>query len=594
MQRRLAAAWLRDEEAHRRANSEGRNYWDLYIAELCAQMGLSADVIGRDQLATPGTLSRYSCLLLGALEDRPPSMPERQALGDWLEQGGLLIGFNTRGLDGLFGIAPADLPPVPDNPFAQSACVVLGEHRLCQGIRPALHPEQPLLAFGELRPAKVVDAEVVARLVGLDRQCDLGAAVTCRQAGRGWAVYFGFALPHTLWALHQGRPVDRDWDGDGYFRTGDIFVIGDNEIEVPYADHLVWLVENVVALSRLPLIYALPPANDRAATALFYWAGDDEFAAGDQVRASDFMRSLGLPYHINIMYKQGDFSLSPQEGEHIRANGHDYSLHYNFVPSDGFPSAFEFSAADVSQQADAFYERFGVRAYATVNHWLRWTGYAEPARWMSQVGGKGDGSFVHARMPPLDPCDIFGFPFGTSFPFRFYDDWRQGNELLQFVEKPLTGYEMGYSSEATEYTQLHRLLDLTQRQHLMTSLFYHSNRIANIPNCRAAICEVLRYIEEKGLVAKHLSLNGVVRWWLDRLASSVGNVREGEGGLSLDVVCEHADGLVLRLPVEGGEGAHVRCDGKQCLHEVWQERGRSWLMVVVPQGEHRVEVIGAS
>ena len=592
MERSLAAAWVYDWRQHRQANAEGANYWDLYIGEICAQMGLTVDIMEPAQLAEPGTVARYSCLLVGGVEEAGLAAEARDVLSRWVERGGLLVGFSTQGLDGLLGVAGGGVAVAPaGNPFSQSAYLALRDHPLCQDLRPDLHPEQMLLAYGPARSVRLAaDAEVLADLVDLDGRTYLGPAVTVRRLGEGWAAYFAFSLPQTVWVLHEGRPVDRDWDGDGYWRTGDLFVIGDNEIEVPYADHLVWLMESIVGLLPHPMIYALPLGEGVIPTALYYWAGDDEFVAGDQVKASNYVRSVGLPYHVNVMYKDGAFALSREEADVIRANGHDFSLHYNFVPDSGFRSGTEFTAADVREQADAFHAHFGVRPYANVNHWLRWVGYAEPARWMAEVGGKGDASFVHARMPPLDPNDIFGFPFGTSLPFRFYEDWRRGNERLEFVEKPLTGYEMGYSREATDFARLHRLMDLTHARHLMTSMFYHSNRIAGMPNCRAAIEGVLSYIAERGVRARHLSLNGLVRWWFDRLASSISAARLREQGMTLHVAAKSSEGLVMRMPLGQRRVATVSCDGMPATWEVWQERGQSWLMAAVPAGGHRLEV----
>jgi hypothetical protein len=586
---RLAAAWVYDDEQHRQDNARGENYWDLYMGELCAQMGISAEVIGAGQATESARLHRYSCLMLGAIDAaRMPVAAE--ALLRWVEQGGTLIGFNSRGLDDLFGIAAAGPDVAPSGPFAQTAYVVPRSCHACTGIRPFFHPDQPLLAFGPARRIAAAGAELAADLAAADRSA-IGAAVTVRRIGAGQAIYCAFALPQTLWVLHQGRPVDRDYDGDGLFRTGDSFVIGDNDIETPYADQLVWLLENMIfAQQPLPSIYTLPPADGRPAQALFYLVGDDEAVPGAQLKASTFLRSLELPYHLNIMRLNGAFAFSPQEGEEFRANGHDFSLHYNFVPSSGFRCATEFTAADVQEQADAFLEWFGERPYANVNHWLRWVGWAEPARWMAALGGAGDGSFVHARMPPLNPCNMFGFPFGTSFPFRFYDDWEHANAPIAFVEKPITGYEMGYSAEASDFTELRRLVDITYAQHLQTSLFYHSTTIVDYATCRAAIQEFVRLVQQRGLPVKHMSLTTLVRWWLARLASSIGDVTVGDRGLTMSVSVKTPEGLVVRVPLgHRGLGA-VRCDGAEVTADIWHERGQAWLMVAVGEGEHRLEV----
>ncbi len=589
-ERTLEAAWLYDASAHREANRAGENYWDLYMQELCAQLGLTAAPLQcTSAQALAQALQHCSCLFVGA--QTPVLKPELQhVLCHWVEAGGLLIGFRTEGLDELFGVREVGPKRRAESPFVPSAYLRLAHDPLAAGLQPDLHPEHPLLVFGPVRLVAAAGARELATLLDRDGRSALGVGVSLRRSGEGWAAYWAFSLPQTAWVLHQGRPIDRDYDGDGYYRTGDLFVIGEHEIEIPYADHLVWLLERLVALLPHPRLYTMPPAGGQVPRALIYWAGDDEFSAGDQLKASQFMRSLELPYHVNVMYKHGEFAISPEEVEAILANGHDVSLHYNFVPSDGFPSAYEFGPEDVHQQAQAFRHRFGFAPYASVNHWLRWVGWAEPARWMAAEGGKGDGSFVHARMPPLDPCDIFGFPFGTSFPFRFYDDWKHGNETLPFVEKPLTGYEMGYSAGGANFTQLYRLLDLTCRRHLVTSMFFHSNRIARIPYCREAIAAVKGYFEERGVPVKHLSLNGLVRWWFDRLSSRIDAASLTQSGLCFTVRTPHPEGAIVVVPLQPGQGAAARCDGKPLECERWQEGPGRSLFIPIPHGEHLVQV----
>jgi len=56
------------------------------------------------------------------------------------------------------------------------------------------------------------------------------------------------------------------------------------------------------------------------------------------------------------------------------------------------------------------------------------------------------------------------------------------------------------------------------------------------------------------------------------------------------VVAESNEGLVVRVPLGEQQVSAVLCDGAASHHEVWSERGQSWLMLPVPVGEHHLDV----
>jgi len=82
------------------------------------------------------------------------------------------------------------------------------------------------------------------------------------------------------------------------------------------------------------------------------------------------MKEHGLPYHINAMpWPGGKFGLTAEDARRIRANGHEVSIHFNFI--DDFKLGSGFAREDVLAQAEAFKREFGQDFVCSVNHWCR-------------------------------------------------------------------------------------------------------------------------------------------------------------------------------------------------------------------------------
>ena len=450
-----------------------------------------------------------------------------------------------------------------------------------------LHPSQRLLVFSDVRLASPVNAEVVGSYFYANGRPSPFAAVTQRSVGRGWAFYFAFDVPKTLWVLHQGRPVDKDYDGDGYFRVGDARVIGANEEEVPYADEILDLVQNMIARRPHPFVCALPPADGQVADALLYWGGDDEAGDGVQVPASQFMAERGLPYHINVMPRDGTFHLSREDADLIRANGHELAVHYNHTERD---AQWRFTEEDVKRQAQLFYEAFGRRSECSVNHCCTWVLWSEPAKWMAQCGGIADNSRIHSATPPMNPTNQIGFSFGTALPYHFYDDWRSGNQRIDFISEPITAYEVGYQGDECDFATVHRAIDLAARRRSPMDMFYHPCNIAQRSSCRTAIDEALSYIRRRGLRVKHMGNDALARWWRDRSESEVGPLSLADGRLSFRTRTEHADGMVVKVPLQTGRASRCECEGKPLAFENIFELGQNWTYVAAPAGEAEVQM----
>ncbi len=602
----LVTAYIYDADLRVEANLRGQNYWYEYIKEIHEQLGLRAREMSRNALEDVTAIQGVGTLFIGDLTASQITDAMKSNLEAWVRAGGVLIGFATEGLDGIFGNSCAPIPIQPESDYTISGYFDLKPDPLTTDVHSYLHPDQKLIIFSNIR--KLVPTPLpaggteIARLYGVDGMDTGYAAITKRDYHKGHAYYFAFNVPQTMWVLHQGIPITFDRDGDGYYRTGDLIAIGDNAREVLYADEILFLIQNMLAQRPQPLITPIPPSpplckggKGGIPDALFYWGGDDEALAGTQIGASNWMKENGLPYHINIMRnKEGKFAVTREEVEAIRANGHEPALHYNFI--DNFDPG-PFTEADVREQAEAFYQAFGFHSICTVNHWVRWTGWAETAKWMQAAGGKADNSFIHHRLPPLNPSNRLGFVFGTSYPFYFYDDFRGENAKIDFLEEPITAYEVGYNGrDETDFGMIHKIIDIAAKYHLTMNMFYHPIYIHSYPACRAAIEEALRYIESKGIIAVHKGNDGLWKWWDARSRSQITDITVEEKGVSFTTHCASDEGMIVKVPIEsvdsvGARGScRVECDEGHATYQIRNEFGRDWVYVIVPAGSHRIKV----
>ena len=582
-------AYVYDQTLHDQANAEGRNYWYAYVREVLDRVGVMADELPLGALTDAAALAPYSTLVLPDLEGGSLPTAAVEALGAWVERGGQLLSFGSHGPDALLGLVwDGRLEQGPDE-FAVTAAMRWQPHALTTGVIWPIHSDAPAPVISRrVRLMRPVEAEVLAELCQLDGTPLGCAAVSVREVGEGRAVYFAFNVAHTMWVLQQGRPVDADHDGDGYFRLSDARAAPDFEPEVPFADQLLFLLRDLLADSGEVLVHPLPPQADthEVPDALFFWGGDDEAAAGTQVWASNWVREQGLPYHINIMPRRdGTFTVSREEYAAIKANGHEPSLHVDFQTD--YPHPYAFTEAEVRQQVEWYVQAYGDLPVCSVFHWCHWTGWHEPAQWLLRAGVRADNSRIHRGSPPLNPTNLLGYSFGTSFPYRIYTDHRDGNEPLQFLSEPITAYECGYQAgEGTDFGPLHLALDLAAQYHLTTDLFFHPICVYSYPECREAVQEVLRHLRERGVKAVHMGNDEVALWWFARSATRIQNVRrDGKGiGLTVDTPWKH--GCVVAMDV-AGEVSEVQGALSWLVRE---EFGRRRLYVACPQGQAEVQV----
>jgi len=593
--RALRAAWAYDEERHRCLNAEGRDYWHVYTAEILDRLGLTAEAVAPQSLLSAAELGRSSLVVLGPEPDEGWPASATRDLEAWVGDGGIVVGFATDGLDDLFGVRACVAVEQPSGVYSISGYLRLEDVPLTAGIRSAEHADQPLIIVSPVRPVTPVSAEAIAQFLrpdpqrpgsGVAARPTGNAVITQRAIGRGWAFYIGFDLPQTMWLIHQGRPIDADHDGDGYLRAMDARLIGENHPEVPYTDELHLLLQSMIGRQPMPLVHQVPPVEERVGDVLLYFGGDDEGQPHNQVAASDFMRSRGLPYHINAMPVGDGFALTGAEIERIEANGHEIALHYNFI--DGFEHPTGFTEDDVRRQAAVFRGVFHRPSVCTVNHWCRWTGWSEPARWMMQEGQLADNSWLGPDADVLNPTNIIDFSFGSAFPRRRWDDWRSGNECLRFVQEPIAAYEVGYQGEETDFATLHRAVDLACSYHATWNLFYHPVYIATYPACRLAIDELLRYLGRKCITVCTMGPDELARWWLARGEARVRNVRERDGEVTFEAHCDYPGGFVVKVCL--GDATECECTacGVAVEPKVVAELGGHWAYVPLQPGRSEI------
>jgi hypothetical protein len=614
-------AYVLDDALRRQINAQGRNHWDVYLQEICNQLGVTASALSLEDVQRPDALRSLRTLILGSQSAAALSQHATAALRAWVHQGGLLIGFAPpAALDDLFGVRTEATMPQPQDDYTIAAHLQFMPHSLVREVHPYMHIEQMLLAISPVRLADRMDGHELARLhdtLGNDLE---RPAIVWRRCGAGTAGWFAFDVAQTIWLLHQGRPLPSLPPGAFAQRTPQMSVIGPNSCKIAYADELVHVLQNMIATTGQPFIYPIPPfepqsdKGDVIPDALLYYTGDEytgpvEWSLG----ASDFMKSRGLPYHINITAHQ--HPMTPAQCEHLRRNGHEVSNYICVRTADRNGS--QLNLEHFQMQTRALRERFNLQTGAVLVGSCQWQGWTEPARWLAQAGAKADNTFVGWKVAPVGTHQAsvsqyhnvwfngpgFGFAFGTSFPFFFYDDAEHDNRRIDLQEQPLICYELGHRAsnlvdlqsqtredETFAPEDLHEPIDRAVRYHLVMNVFYHPYYIVNFPHCRAAIDAMLRYIAYKQAHVLHMANNAVADWWAARARATLIDITFAPTCLQFTARVDWPAGMIIRLRWDASTPVHVTSADKPLPHCIRREFGDDWLYVIVPSGQHPIVV----
>ena len=597
--------YLYDKKLHQTINSNSQNYWDIYIEEINDQLGIRANRLSLADMECPQRLKNIKTMIIGCQSAGYLTAQAKDTLNTWVLQGGILIGFGVNGLDNIFGISCQSTITQKNDDYTISGKFQWMPHRLAKDIHPLLFLEQKLLILSDIMCAQLSDGQELAHLYSKDDKDLSFPAVTWRQYGEGQAGWFAFDVAKTIWVLHQGRPT---WDiipeNTNQPRTCELQIIESNFKKVFYADELLFVLQNMIAQNHHPFIYQIPPSQDgRFPDALFYWGGDEyRGPVEESIRASDWMKQKGLPYHINI--ESEHHPITVDQARRIIDNGHELSAYYTLDVSDG-KGGYEttlMTEETFIRQNNAFFEKFGYRPICSVNHNLRWKGWVEPAKWIEKAGGKADNSFAvnELHRPNLwgnAPC--FGSGFGTCYPFYFYDDYTGKNKRINVIEEPIVSYEIGHRGtvrgtagdlETVAFEEIHLAVDLAVKHHFLMNMFYHPTHINTKPTCRQAIEELLMYILYKKACVIHMGNDEVWRWWDSRSKATMEEVKLSDNMICFECCCEYHNGMIIKLLVKDFSSINIQCDGSPASYHVRKEFAGTWLYIEISQGKHNLSV----
>ncbi len=590
-------AYVYDETLQKEANRQGRNYWEIYIREILDMLGARGQQLSLTDLEDSQKLNEIKTLILGHQSGAHLTPKIIDRLTRWTQEGGILIGFAPKGLDSVFGITPGSVLSQKPEDCTLTGYFDLRPHDITHEIHPFLSLDQKLLIFSDIQCVQADDTAIeLGRLFDpsdRDLECP---AILWRPYGKGYAGFFAFDVAKTVWLLHQGRPLDPPAEGSAHQGSKDMQIMGANSRKIPYADEICFVLQNMLAQNPQPFIHQIPPENGRVPDALLYYGGDEYQGPTElSLKASDWMKDKGLGYHINMEERH---PATAQEVKHILDNDHEVSMYYDLLRDGKVLPMEENIYLDLAEQ---FFKKFGFRPCVTVNHWLRWRGWAQPAKWMLKAGGKADNSFTATPIPsdhPLMNGPVYGFGQGTGFPFFFYDDATGQNQRIPFMEQPIICYETGHRGSVQDYRtdaseEVHLPVDMALKYHMVMNFFYHPNCVANFPLCQKAIEEILRYIDYRGAFVLHWGNDRVAKWWESRQRANVQATAQDDHKISIACECDWPSGMVIKMllkrPID-----RVTLEGpagwRPATFEIKNEFAGNWLYVIVPPGKYTVSV----
>lgn len=497
--------YLFDEKSRDKLNSSGLNYTPAYIPAMLKRLGVTAKPCSADDI---WKLGEGDILLVGA--DGSEKLPENI--------GGIIL------LGSCGGISQC----CPD---------IRGYFEAYDKTIPLFAPisETPLFGKGKI---------MFRAKVG---QNDLPALIKY-----GSNIYeFTFDVAATVWYSQDGFAKEKSVHDFFIRRTPDARPIPyETDDSYPYNDILLGILEDILVSLGAPVLYRLPPLPDRSVPDFaLHVSGDDEATSYEvNITAAKCMHSLGLPYHINLMPNNRNYTVIPEKIPELENFGCDVSLHTDFT-------AIPYTKEGQKSECDSFYKWFGFKSYTNTNHCLIQGGStAERLRWLSDCGIVADNSKLGEVEPSnINAFNLCGFGFGTAFPSYTCDDPEHKNELLSTMEIPITYYEPRLAPE-DEQVEIYRnrekitdYIDNAAKGGYLTQFFIHPHHLAlDIPDRQwtvNALKAAKAHWERKQYKPLLTTTNRFAKFWKDRSESTVWS-----NSKSTEINCSSP--IFVRLPYD--------------------------------------------
>ncbi len=501
--------------AHRSGGSgrePGSAAWG-YVDEVLRHAGLSYEPLSVAQLDAALQQRTRLLLLVGdvALTDA-----QRTQLGDWVQQGGALIGLGgTSGLDELFGVTRGK--PVMEG-WIQ---VEDSAHPITAGLRSSLH------VFGGCAVQPQAGKSLAVFQSG--PQGAKGSAIVEHRCGKGVAVLLAADLMFSIVHLQQGLPVLQDAVpdaagtaavNDGELKAEDGLVLDwDRDRTVMEPDGVPIFLEPVCdELRTLVLRSIFHSAQTCGVTLPLLWYWPDKLPAVGHISHDtdghdpqkavallEVLRKIDVQTTWCTLYPGG----YPSEFyETLLQNGYEIALHYDARTGDKDTC---WSKQNLLMQYRWLQETASVQEIVSnKNHYTRWESRLDFFRWCEEAGILTDQSRGPSKQGSI------GFPLGGSHPYFPWDDEADQPRRLNVLEVNMLTQDLVVVCPA-EYG--HELIDAVLRQHGVAHFLFHPAHIQK-PNVAEALSELVKYGRQQGL--RWWTNQQIYRWEMARRAATLG------------------------------------------------------------------------
>ena len=402
---------------------EARSRYSYYLAEILRMEGF-VDFAEDDISALDGNLLAQHDLVI--LPRTALSRAQMGQLLDYVQDGGRLIAFQPEPqLTEELGLRPS--------------------YRGLDGGLLHINTNQPTLHGLYSEPVQVVTpavawswdaAETISQLAVIRPSAngteEETPAVVSTQVGRGAAVLFAYDLPYTVARLRQGNPdhIDLCFAGlDGIYRPSELFVgqLPLQQMLIPQADlHSALLARLIEELAPRPRLWYYPHAEQTSALIM---TSDDDWSTLPQFETLlDGLRRRQARCTFYVVPKT---NLTRDHIEAWEADGHTFSVH----PALEADTVREMKIEEpqsalvrpmLAENIERYQREFGRPVRTIRQHAVRWRGYVDAARDLSELGVRMDLNY-------LAVSPFLGYMCGSGRPLRFVDE---AGALIDCFQQP--------------------------------------------------------------------------------------------------------------------------------------------------------------